>query len=201
MPVSLNKSLLGFNVPINGVASTIAELVEFAGSEERALAHANNYVNYHVFYSTVRDKIVETLESLTGIKRRTKKSEKTQKEIIDETNEEYTDRLEEELGEGYYAQYADEVAAAVNLLKVDYTVKVRTGGGGAKLAKKWLDSYDQLAATPGKIDRLVEKYELDLEGLSEEAAKIVVAQKIKELTLAHEAKIKAQAKNEALAGI
>ncbi len=200
MSTSLNKEILGFNVPVNGVASSLSELAQLSGSEERALSLANNYILFHVHYTKIRSLIAETVESISGIKRLTKKSEKTGKDLVDESDEAYITRVEEELGEGSLNQFVAPVTEAVAKLVVDYTVTVRQPGAGGKLAKKWYDMYDQLEAQ-GKIEKLVAKHEIDLDGLDAAAARTVVAQKIKELSLKREQELKAQAQRELAASL
>ncbi len=182
MSQTVDKEILGFVVPIVGVADSLAELATLAGSEKRAVGLANNYVLYHQHYTKVRGIVAEVVEKLSGIKRLTKKSEKTGKEIIDENDEPYIARVEEELGEGSLKQFASAVNEAVAAVPVDYTVAVRAPGTGGKLAKKWLDAYDQLVEQ-GKIDGFISKYELDIDGLSADEVKLVAANKIKEVIL------------------
>lgn len=179
MSTSVSKELLGFQVNINGVATSLAELGTLAGSEERALALANNYIFYHVFYGEVRDAIVAKLVELTGIKLLTKKNEKTGKEVVDETNEQYIGRLEDE-GVNL-SEHAAAVAEAVNALSVNYAVQVRSGGGGgSRLAKKYLVVADAIIEQ-GKVEAFANKYGVDVDGLEGDELKVVIANKVKEL--------------------
>lgn len=171
---TLNKELLGFNVPITGVAETLPELVAACGSEERVVALANNYVLYHQHYTKVRDGMIAKLLELTG-----KKLETNEKGKVTETNEEFIGRAEEET-EGGLAQFESAIAEVVAGIAVDYSQPVRGVGEGSVVAKKWLAYYDKLVEE-SKLDAFISKHELDVSGLDEEATKIVVAKKVKEI--------------------
>jgi hypothetical protein len=181
---TVNKEILGFSVGVVGVAETIPEFVEAAGSEERLVDLANNYVLFHQHFTKLRNAIVKTLVELTGIKLETE--EKDGKTIITETAEEYVGRLEEESANPL--QFADQVNSAVGAMPVDYKQPVR-GLGTTKVAQKWLAYYDAMVEA-GKLDAFVEKHDLTLPA-DEEAAKIVVANKVKEIvTHAQQAALK-----------
>jgi hypothetical protein len=182
MSITIDKELLGFVVPVVGVAESMQELADLSGSDKRAVGLANNYILYHQHYTKLRSTIAEVVEKLSGIRRIYKKSEKTGKLIIDENDEPYINRVEEELGEGSLKQFVSAVREECEKLAVDYTVAVRAPGSGGKLAKKWLEAYNQLVES-GKIAGFISKYEVDIEGLDEEETKIVCANKIKEVIL------------------
>lgn len=170
---TLNKELLGFEVPIVGVAENLAELVELCGGEDRVVALANNYVLYHQHYTKGRDLIIKTLVEKSGIK-----LEVDDKGKVTEQDTEYVGRIEEEL-KGL-SQFEADVASALETLSVDYKQPVRGIGGTGAVAKKWLAYYDGLVED-GKLDTFVAKHELDLEGLDDEGVKNLVAKKIKEV--------------------
>lgn len=174
---TITRELLGFEVPLNGVAETLEEIVSAAGNDTRVVDLANNYVLFHGHYDTVRDKIIETLVKLTG-----KKLETDDKGKVTEKNTEYIARLEEDddvKAAGGLAAYESQIVEAVNALTVDYTKTVRAAGDSAP-AKKWLAYYDQLVAD-GKLDKFIAKHEIDISGLDDEAIKVLVARKLKEV--------------------
>lgn len=187
---TITRELLGFEVPLNGVAETLQEIVSAAGDESRVVDLANNYVLFHVYYDTVRDKIVETLEKLSG-----KKLERNEKNVVTEKYTEYIARLEDDediKASGGLAQFESQVVEAVNALNVDYTKSVRGVGDGTP-AKKWLAYVDQLVAD-GKLERFIEKHGLDIEGLDKDGVAVVVARKVKEVvTMAQRAALRAAA--------
>lgn len=174
---SVNKEILGFNVPVSGVAETVEELVSACGNGERAVELANNYILFHVHFSKVRTKIVAFLEEKTGVKR---ESETTgegddKKTVITEKDAEYIGRLEE--AQGGLTQYAEDIAKLVADMPVDYTKSVSTGVTSAP-AKKWLAYYDSLVEA-GKLDAFIAKHSIATDGLSEEAIKLAVVAKVK----------------------
>lgn len=149
-----NKDILGFNVPVVGIAETLNEAVAAAGSEEAVLKDFNSNVLAHSHYTILRRVIVKTLVALTGVKLLTEKE--GEKEVVTETEGEYLARLRTELGEDVIENYAKDVALACSNVKVDYTPGVRGSGATAKPAKKWLDMVAQVK-TEGKWDSLISK--------------------------------------------
>lgn len=128
---------LSFTLSKDNVPSTNEEYDNAAKETNAACERALAHFFAHSFLTTGRAKICETVEELTGIKRKTKpKGEKT---VFDETEQEYTDRVELEIGAAKYAALQPEVQAAVAALPLDFTAKVRGMGVGSKPAKKWLD--------------------------------------------------------------
>ncbi len=180
-----NRELLGFVVPIVGIAETLAEAISAAGSEEAVLKDFNNNVLAHSHYTIARRVIIKTLVDKTGIKLKTKKD--GEKEVIAEKDAEYIARLESELGEETVKSYSSAVANAVNEVKVDYTPGVRGTGAGTSPAKKWLAFYDQLVAEE-KLDAFCQKHSINQE-VEEDELKKVVANRVKEIVTAKEQEI------------
>lgn len=179
---SVNKEILGFNVPIAGVAETSAELVSACGSDERAVELANNYILYHVHFSKVRSKIVAKLEELTGVKREGQEEGEGEdkKFVVTEKDQEYIGRLEEQLGEAGLKAHEGVIAAMVGAMNVDYTQSARGSGVAAAPAKKWLAYYDALVEK-GKLQDFIAKHSIATEGLTDEAIKLSVVNKVKTL--------------------
>lgn len=194
---TLNKEVLGFDVPIVGVAEDLNELLLLSGGgsadqtpeeqeaarklgAEKVYAAAINYVHFHSHYTKVRAKMIETLVAKSG-----KKQTVDKEGNVDEKDVEYVGRLEDELGgAGSLDQYNDDIIAALNALPVDYTQSSK-GGGSGTIGKKYLAYYDKMVED-GKLDAFVAKHSLEVEGLDEEAKKQVVGAKVKELVKAAE---------------
>lgn len=171
---TLNKELLGFEVPIVGIAETLDELVAACGSKERVVDLANAYVLFHQHYTKGRNAIIDVLVKQTG-----KSMEADEKGKVTEKDLEYVGRIEEELGPEGLVPFEAAVVAAMENLPVDYAQPVRGTGVGAVVAKKWLAAYDDLVQR-GKVDAFVDKYGVDLDGLDEDGKKLAIAKKIKE---------------------
>lgn len=169
------RELLGFNVPVVGIAETLPELIAAAGSEEAIVKDANNQTLAHSHFTILRRVITKTLVQLTGIKLKTIKE--GDKEVIDETDGEYRARLESEVGEDVLESYASAIADACGKVLVDYTPGVRGAGGSATPAKKWLAYYDQLVAE-NKLDAFCAKH--GITGVDDEL-KFAVANKVKQI--------------------
>jgi hypothetical protein len=186
---TLNKEVLGFDVPIVGVAEDLNELLLLSGGgsadqtpeeqeaarklgAEKVYAAAINYVHFHSHYTKVRAKMIETLVAKSG-----KKQTVDKEGNVDEKDVEYVGRLEDELGgAGSLDQYNDDIVA--------YTQSSK-GGGSGTIGKKYLAYYDKMVED-GKLDAFVAKHSLEVEGLDEEAKKQVVGAKVKELVKAAE---------------
>lgn len=175
---TITKEVLGFNVPVVGVADSLTQLAEFAGSEQRALDFANNYVIFHKHLGTLRDAIVKKLVEKTGVKMLTKKE--GEKEVVNETAAEYIERLEEELGgEGSLVKYEVDIQAVCDALAVDYKVTVRGTGAGTKLAQKYLTMASAIVEA-GKADAFIAKFGLDVGPDTDDQTRLyVIANKIK----------------------
>jgi len=194
---TLNKEVLGFDVPIVGVAEDLNELLLLAGGgnadmseaeqeaarksgAEKVYAAAINYVHFHVHYTKVRAKVIETLVAKSGVKQSVDKEGN-----VDEKDVEYVGRLEDEKGgAGSLEQYAADIVAALENMPVDYSQSSK-GGGSGTIGKKYLAYYDKMVED-GKLDAFVAKHGLEIEGLDEEATKQVVGAKVKELVKAAE---------------
>jgi len=137
-----NKEILGFTVPVVGIAETINEAITAAGSEEAVLKDFNSNVLAHSHYTILRRVIVKTLVSLTGIKLLTEKD--GEKDVVTETEGEYLARIRLELGEDIVENYSADVALACKNVPVDYTPGTRGSGATAKPAKKWLEAVEQI---------------------------------------------------------
>ena len=175
---TITKEVLGFNVPVVGVADSLTQLAEFAGSEQRALDFANNYVIFHKHLGTLRDTIVEKLVEKTGVKMLTKKE--GEKEVVNETAAEYIERLEEELGgEGSLVKYEADIQAVCAAIAVDYKVTVRGTGAGTKPAQKYLTMASAIVEA-GKADAFIAKFGLDVGPDTDDQTRLyVIANKIK----------------------
>lgn len=184
------RELLGFNVPVVGIAETLAEAVTAAGSEDAVLKDFNSNVLAHSHYTILRRAIVKGLVQLTGIKLLTKKD--GDKDVIDETDGEYRARLETQLGEDVLNSYATQISDLVSKIPIDYVPGTRGSGGDSTPAKKWLAYYDQLKAE-NKLDAFCAKN--GITATNEDELKIAVANKVKAIVTA---KVQAAAK-EALA--
>jgi hypothetical protein len=170
---SVNKEILGFNVPVSGVVETLDEAVLAAGSPERVVDMFNNYVLFHQHFGKIRTAVVKKLEELTS-KPRTQDTEGN----VDEKDSEYIARLEEE-GVNL-SEFESVIGELVAGMPVDYKQPVRGSGGSSTVAKKWLAAVDTLIEE-GKYERFVAKYKLDFDGLSEDEQKQVAARKVKEV--------------------
>lgn len=175
-----NKEILGFVVPVVGIAETLSEAITAAGSEEAVLKDFNSNVLAHSHYTILRRAIVKTLVGLTGIKQLTEKD--GDKDVVSEKDGDYLTRLRAELGEDVIENYAADIAKVCAAIKVDYTPGVRGSGNGGKPAKKWLDAVEQIIKE-GKWDSLLAKSGLDVDQ-PEDDLKIAAANWIKDIVLA-----------------
>lgn len=174
------RELLGFNVPVVGIAETLSEAISLAGSEDEVLKDLNNNVLAHSHYTILRRVIVKTLEQATGIKR--KGTQEGEKFTVTEKDAAYIARLEEELGAEELAKFNASVAAECQKIPVDYKPGTRGTGEGRVPAKKWLAYYDQLVSEQ-KLDLFCEKHGID-GTQAEEDLKVEVANKVKEIVSA-----------------
>lgn len=177
---SVNKEILGFNVAVTGVAETLSELEAACGNSERAVELANSYIMFHVHFSKVRAEIIKFLEGKTGIKRETKTVGEGDdaKQVITEKEAEYIGRLEDQVAGGL-SQYNEEVASLVAAMPIDYT-KSTTSSVPTAPAKKWLAYYDGLVEA-GKLEAFIAKHNIAVDGLTDEAIKLAVVTKVKDL--------------------
>ena len=175
---TITKEVLGFSVPVVGVADSLTQLAEFAGSEQRALDFANNYVIFHKHLGTLRSAIVKKLVEVTGVPLLTKKE--GEKEVVDETEADYIERLEEELGgEGSLAKYEADIQAVCNAISVDYKVTVRGTGAGSKPAQKYLTMASAIVEA-GKAEAFIAKFGLDVDDSTDDQTRLfVIANKVK----------------------
>lgn len=175
---TITKEVLGFSVPVVGVADSLTQLAEFAGSEQRALDFANNYVIFHKHLGTLRSAIVKKLVEVTGVPLLTKKE--GEKEVVDETEADYIERLEEELGgEGSLAKYDADIQAVCNAISVDYKVTVRGTGAGSKPAQKYLTMASAIVEA-GKAEAFIAKFGLDVDDSTDDQTRLfVIANKVK----------------------
>lgn len=177
------RELLGFKVPVVGVAETMAELVTASGSEAEVVDTNNNQVFAHSHATILRRAIIKKLVELTGIKQLTIKE--GDKEVLDEKDAAYIGRLEEELGEGALKKYEGQIASTCQAIPMDYTPGVRGSGGSAAPAKKWLAYYDQLVAEE-KLDIFCQKHSID-QSVDADSLKNTVANKVREIVTAAQA--------------
>lgn len=170
---TVTKEILGFNVPVTGVAESLDEAVQLAGGDNaRVLDAANNYILFHQHFGKLRTTIVKKLEELTGVAREKDKDGK-----ITEKDAEYIGRLEDSGIQ--LAQYESQIAEVVGALPVDYKQAVRGTGEGSAPAKKWLAYYDAMVEE-GKLEAFATKQGLELTG-DVEQDKVLVANKVKEI--------------------
>jgi inactivated superfamily I helicase len=185
------REILGIEVQITGIADTLAEAITAAGSEAAVLNDYNGAVLAHSHYTQVRKTVCAKLNELTGIKRLTKKH--GDKEVFDETEAAYVDRVREELGEEGFASHVGAIQAAVAAMPVDYKPGTRgSGGSTAKPAKKWFD-YVAALKTNGRFDEFVTKYDLIKAEQSEDDLNLAVALKVKEIVTEQEKAARAAA--------
>ena len=182
------REILGIPIMITGICETLAEAIAAAGSEQAVLNDYNANVLAHSHYTEVRKVICAKLAEVTGIKRLTKKHGEGEnaKEVFDETEAAYVDRVREELGDEMFNEQIAAVQSAVAALPVDYKPGTRgSGGATAKPAKKWIDQVDALKKA-GRYDEFLAKYELVKEGMSEDDVVIAAANKVKEIVTERE---------------
>lgn len=174
------RELLGFNVPVVGIAETLQEAISAAGSEAEVLKDLNNNVLAHSHYTILRRVIVKTLETATGVKRNG--VTEGEKFTVTEKDAVYIARLEEELGTDELKTHEAAVADACSKISVDYKPGTRGSGESRAPAKKWLAYYDQLVSE-SKLDLFCEKHSID-GTQAEEDLKVEVANKVKEIVTA-----------------
>lgn len=92
-------SVLGFDVPVTGVPTTLAESVTAAGGEEKLVAAYVDYITYHKTNTSARSAVVDALEEVLGIKRKTRIDKTTtskgvvkEVEKYDESEQTFADR-------------------------------------------------------------------------------------------------------------
>lgn len=161
--------ILGFDVEMKNIPTTIPEAVQLAGSEEHVLDNHIAYKKFHVHFSTVRKGLVEYLEEKTKILRYRKKE--GDKEIIDEKDTAYCNRLRREHEELITQEMKDHIRTAWS--EIDWTPGTR----GGKLGNKWLSYYDQLKES-GRLEEWCATQEIDVTQ-DEDVLKPLVATRIK----------------------
>jgi hypothetical protein len=149
-------STLGLDVPVSGVSTTVAELVEAAGGEQALVDKVVGWAMAHNVNTTARSLITEALEKVTGESRKTKQKASPTKsdpnntiEVYDESEQTYTDRVcalkgwsREQLGEA--------VLPDVGTVPFKLVGEPRTGGPGrvgkedAKKAETLLNGGDAM---------------------------------------------------------
>lgn len=187
------REILGVEVLITGVASSLSEAVTLAGSEQAVLEYYNGYLLAHSHFTDVRKAMCKKLEEVTGIKRPTKKHGTGEKarDVYVGSEGDYFDLVREQLGEEGFAAHVPALQELVASMQVDYKPGTRgSGGGSAKPAKKWFEYVTSLK-TNGKYDEFVAKHSLT--GENEEALDVAVAIKVKELVTEHEKAARAAA--------
>lgn len=185
------REILGIEVMIVGIADSLSEAITLAGSESAVLNDYNSQILAHSHFTEVRRVICAKLTEITGIKRLTKKH--GEKEVFNETELAYVDRVREELGEEGFAEHIGAIQTAVAALQVDYKPGTRgSGGSTAKPAKKWFD-YVAALKSAGRFDDFVSKNNLLRENMSEDDLNLAVALKVKDIVTEQEKAARAAA--------
>jgi len=179
--MSKTYSSLTFDIDIEGLPSSVAEFDELAKREGACLEHAiNNYVA-HTHLTKVRAAICKTVETETGIPRKTEKRE-DDKVVYDETEAKFIKRVNVELAkddESLEEHYIDAIKTAAAAVEVDLTKAVRSAGS-SKLAQKWLDKAASVIAS-GKAEAFAEAKGITLSG-DEEDDQQAIGSKIRDIT-------------------
>lgn len=181
------RELLGFKVQVTGICDTLAEVIKAVGSEEGVVNDVNNQTLAHSHFTILRRKIVAKLEELSGVKREgffEGEGEK-KKWVVTEKDAAYVARLEETKGEEWLKLQEGTLSSMCAAVSVDYKPGTRGAGGSATPAKKYLAYYDQMVAEE-KLDLFCERHGID-SAQEEDALKVAVANKVKELLAAAQA--------------
>lgn len=187
------RELLGFKVQVTGICDTLAEVINAVGSEEGVVNDVNNQTLAHSHFTILRRKIVAKLEELSGVKREGffEGEGDKKKWVIDEKDAAYIARLEglEDIhgkkGEEWLKLQEGTLSTMCAGVSVDYKPGTRGAGGSATPAKKYLAYYDQMVAED-KLDLFCERHGID-SAQDEDALKVAVANKVKELLAAAQA--------------
>ena len=181
------RELLGFKVQVTGICDTLAEVIKEVGSEEGVVNDVNNQTLAHSHFTVLRRKIVAKLEELSGLKRDGVFEGEGEKKkwVVTEKDAAYVARLEETKGEEWLKSQEGTLSTMCSQVPVDYKPGTRGAGGSAMPAKKYLAYYDQMVAEE-KLDLFCERHGID-SSQDEEALKVAVANKVKELLAAAQA--------------
>jgi hypothetical protein len=153
--ITLKKEILGINVAVN-VVDSLTELTAACGSDQRAIALANNHVLAHSHFAKLRKLAVESLEKLSGLKR-VKPSLKEKGK--GETEDAFVDRVITEKGEDWFDSQKAALSTSLSAIAVDYQAKIREAVA-SKPAKKYFDMIAQGRAA-GTFDAWAARYQLD----------------------------------------
>lgn len=181
------RELLGFKVQVTGICDTLAEVINAVGSEEGVVNDVNNQTLAHSHFTILRRKIVAKLEELSGVKRDGEWEGEGEKKkwVVTEKDAAYVARLEETKGEEWLKLQEGILSSMCAAVPVDYKPGTRGAGGSATPAKKYLAYYDQMVAED-KLDLFCERHGID-SAQEEDALKVAVANKVKELLAAAQA--------------
>ena len=93
-------STLGVDVPVSGIPTTVAELIEAAGGEQILVDKVNGWAIAHNTNTEARGRITDKLEEVTGETRKTRQKGSPTKsdpnntiEVYDESEQTFTDRV------------------------------------------------------------------------------------------------------------
>jgi len=152
-------STLGVDVPVSGIPTSVAELIEAAGGEQILIDKVNGWAIAHNTNTEARGRITDALEEVTGESRKTKQKASPTKsdpnntiEVYDESEQTYTDRVCA-LKSWTREQMWDAVGAKVGTVPYKLVGEPRAGGPGrvgkedAKKAETLLNGGDKMWQT------------------------------------------------------
>lgn len=155
----------GVSFTIRGLPSSLAELVEAAGSEEAVVNLALNYYLFHSHFTKVRAAVCRKVEEMTGIKRHRAPAKEGSKAVkYTEPELKYLKRAEEELQDESLEdpKYAELLRATAEAVEVNFKKAARGAGLGGKVAAKWIDMAKEIEKA-GRLEAFCERYEISLD--------------------------------------
>jgi len=174
-------NLIGFDITLN-IASTLAEAVELAGSEQRILDYANRQILAHSHYGKLRRAIARLVERETGV--RMAEGEKEREFIF---------RVKMEKGDDAISMLAAAVQEISDNFPVDYKGSVREEAKLRVPPKRWLAMVENLKAA-GMYEKFIEKHGITFDGNeTDEETIYIVADKIREIVRANERRARTDA--------
>jgi hypothetical protein len=135
----MTTSVLGHDVPVSGVPTTLDEAVASAGGEQELVDAFVNFRKFHNTNTEARAAVVEAYEEVTGVKRETEQVKSPTKsdpermvEKFAESEQQYADRVRAQTGQTP-AQIWETIKEKVGTLEFKGKGEARVGG--PRLAK------------------------------------------------------------------
>jgi hypothetical protein len=157
-------SVLGFDVPVSGYPTDLAECIEAAGGEQNLVDGWTDYVKFHKTNTAARSAVVDALQDVLGIERKTDTVKSPTKADPNRTIEKYSES-EQTFAQNAIAKSGKTINEVWDLIKdqvgtIPFKGEVRAGGFGrvgkqdAAMASTLIEAADKW---PTAVQRLEQK--------------------------------------------